>query len=1443
MSFSKDDSGLEEYNQYDALDNSSLSVAETQALYHVAQSLIISPNLSELLHAIVNTIAETLPANRVTLIIFDLDAHQISHFVKGGIGIDDVVNVTFGELWDGLTGWSLRKLKPALSPKSIPDIRESGAVQHRRIETNCGAIIVVPLHYQNTILGTLTAINRPEERDFTKRDVALMMVIANQSAIAIQNALLVKNLQLANEALEQRVRERTAELAKANAHLQQEIAERKQAEEERRTHLWFLESMDQVNRAIQGTTDFEQMLKSVLDVALTIFDCDRAWLVYPCDPDALTWQVPMERSRLEYPGVLPIGVELPLDPSGASVYRILRASLKPVQFGPTSAHTVPKEMVDAFGVKSFIATAFYPKLGQPWAFGLHQCSYSRVWTSTEERLLQEIGRRMSDALTSLVAYQNLQTNERKLIDAQRIAHVGHWDWDGVHNHLKWSDETYRIFGLEPQGEPINLDRLKELIHPQDFDMVAKALADAEAGIKPFDVEYRIVKPNGTIRSIYNLGEVLFDQNRKPIGMFGTLMDVTERKQAQEELQRKFDEEAELQAYLKTLHKISIELTLIDRADDFYKQVIQLGLEQLGFDRMGLFLYDPERNMALGTYGTDTQGHLMPESHIQFVLEPHGSMWNSLIKPDRFFYEEAAPLHHNQAIIGTGWKVAVALWFGNRNLGWLVVDNLIHQQPISKAQLEVLAQYGMYIAAALARKQAEEKLRTSENRYRSLIQKVQTAIVLHSSDGRILDINPLAQRLLKLSRDQLLGKLINEPIWHFLREDGSEMPVSEYPVSLVLSYEQPVKDYVVGIQHSDSDKPIWALVNAEPEYNDGRKITQIIVSFVEITERKRAQEALHRQNEYFAALYETTLSIMNRLNTTELLNTILNRAIALVGTSYGSIFLFSPDKTSLTAAIYTGYPKDLPLRHAEIGKGLSGTVWQTGKTVVINDYQNWPKRSFGVIPDTICANLGIPLKSKDELIGILCVDYHEKGRIFTEDDVAILSRFAALASIALVNAQLYDSVQQELEERKQVELRLQRYNKRLSILRDIDHKILFASSPQAIANVVLKYLAELIPCEFLSVILHDPELTEERIFALRHTPDLGGVYTEEIQPVVQNEVLEKLKSGKTAIAPDLLQQAGPHAHLAEELEAHGVRSALASPMIIQDRLIGTIALAAREVGFFTSEHQEITEEVSAQIAIALQQAELKDQLAQYNEELEQRVRERTTQLEHANRELELFSYSVSHDLRAPLRAIQGFAEIIVRRHRATLNEEAARYFDNIVLASEQMNQLIIDLLAYARLGRGGMPRLRAIALDSFLAEVITNLTPQIVEAQAQIHVAEALPIVLGDNTLLKQIFTNLLENAIIYHRVGVPPVIDISYTIEAEYAIIRVIDNGIGIPAEFHEKIFHIFQRLYSQDQYPGTGIGLAIVRKSVEMLNGSVWVELKEGQGSVFCVKLKCGKG
>ena len=198
-----------------------------------------------------------------------------------------------------------------------------------------------------------------------------------------------------------------------------DITEKKRAEEERQEHVRFLESLNRVNRAIQGATDLDRMMQDVLDAVLSIFDCDRAWLVYPCEPEAPAWQVPMERTKPEYPGVLPVGVQLPMEPVGGRVMRLLRAAGGPVAFGPGGEHLVPSELTATFRVRSFIATALHPNLGKPWSFGLHQCSHPRVWTPQERRLFQEIGRRMADALTSLLTHRQLRDGEarfRVLVD-------------------------------------------------------------------------------------------------------------------------------------------------------------------------------------------------------------------------------------------------------------------------------------------------------------------------------------------------------------------------------------------------------------------------------------------------------------------------------------------------------------------------------------------------------------------------------------------------------------------------------------------------------------------------------------------------------------------------------------------------------------------------------------------------------------------------------------------------------------------------------------------------------------------------------------------------------------------------------------------------------------------------------------------------------------------
>jgi PAS domain S-box-containing protein len=192
-----------------------------------------------------------------------------------------------------------------------------------------------------------------------------------------------------------------------------DVTERKCAEEEHQAQLWFLESMDGIDRAIQGTSDLERMMSDVLDVALVTFTCDRAWLVYPCDPEADSHRVRIKRTQPEYIGTFGVGVDIPNEPGIVSVFRSVLASSGPVRFDPESDCALPRS-AERFSVKSMIAMAVHPKVDKPYMFGLHQCSHPRVWTPQEERLFHEIGRRLADALDTLLMFRNLRDSERKL---------------------------------------------------------------------------------------------------------------------------------------------------------------------------------------------------------------------------------------------------------------------------------------------------------------------------------------------------------------------------------------------------------------------------------------------------------------------------------------------------------------------------------------------------------------------------------------------------------------------------------------------------------------------------------------------------------------------------------------------------------------------------------------------------------------------------------------------------------------------------------------------------------------------------------------------------------------------------------------------------------------------------------------------------------------------
>lgn len=208
-----------------------------------------------------------------------------------------------------------------------------------------------------------------------------------------------------------------------------DITERKKAEQERQANLRFFENMDRVNRAIQGATDLEGMLSELLDAVLAIFDCDRAFLLYPCDPEAPSWSVPVERTKPAYPGVLELGIKVPMSNDVAQSLRILLEADGPVKFGPGTEHPLPADASERFGFKCLLSMAIRPKIGSPWQFGLHQCSRVRIWTADEVQLFREIARRLADALSTMLVYRDLLESERRYRRVFENSPISIWEED------------------------------------------------------------------------------------------------------------------------------------------------------------------------------------------------------------------------------------------------------------------------------------------------------------------------------------------------------------------------------------------------------------------------------------------------------------------------------------------------------------------------------------------------------------------------------------------------------------------------------------------------------------------------------------------------------------------------------------------------------------------------------------------------------------------------------------------------------------------------------------------------------------------------------------------------------------------------------------------------------------------------------------------------------
>jgi PAS domain S-box-containing protein len=254
-----------------------------------------------------------------------------------------------------------------------------------------------------------------------------------------------------------------------------------------------------------------------------------------------------------------------------------------------------------------------------------------------------------------------------------------------------------------------------------------------------------------------------------------------------------------------------------------------------------------------------------------------------------------------------------------------------------------------------------------------------------------------------------------------------------------------------------------------------------------------------------------------------------------------------------------------------------------------------------------------------------------------------------------------------------------------------------------------------------------------------------------------------------------------------------------------------------------------------------QKKSREEIARMNAVLEERVRERTRSLQETVQELDSFAYTVAHDLRAPLRAVHTFGEMLLEETSPKLDDAEKRYLEEIIFAGARMDALIRDLLGYSRISREETRR-EPLDLGGMLENVIRELAPELSQRKAEIRIEGQLPQVMGHAVMLGQALTNLITNAAKFVAPGKEPRITVKAEKKAHRIRLWVLDNGIGIAPEHHAKLFRVFERLHAREAYPGTGIGLAIVRRAVERMGGTAGVESAPDAGSRFWIELEAAE-
>jgi len=974
-----------------------------------------------------------------------------------------------------------------------------------------------------------------------------------------------------------------------------------------------------------------------------------------------------------------------------------------------------------------------------------------------------------------------QLREAQLRLALESAGMSIWNWDLLTNEITYSGNLEILFGYEKGTFNDTYDTFLQRVHSQDRDFVRRSHQQAISDEAEYDIEFRVILLDGSIRYLASKGVVYRDALGVAVGISAIEVDITKRKQAQEALEL----HANQQAMVAELSQIALAGTDLNTLMNLCVSIVA---QCLNVEYCKVLELLPNGNALVLRAGVGWQPGLVGKATVSALMNSQAGY--TLLSSGPVIVKDLGTetrfngpklLFDHQVVSG----ISVVIHGKERPFGVLGAHTTRHQ-TFTKDEIYFLQSVANVLAAAIERQRVENALKTSQERFQ---------LVVRGTNDGIWDWNLQNNQVFFSTRwKEMLGYEEDE-----ISDDLDDWATRVHPDDRAL-VRQAIADHFAQItpffssEHRIQCKDgtyKWVLNRGQAIWDEDGNVVRMTSCQTDITERKLAEEQLRQSEERFQIVARATNDLLWDWDL--LTNKVWwNQALQ-------TLFGYSLEQISFTADWWSEHihPDD----RQRIANQVRALI-ESGEKFWSNEYRF--RRSNGSYAYVF-----------------------DRGYIVHDGTGKPVRIMGAMMDIT--------ERQAALRERNRVQAELQRQNMR----------------SQLFANITLKIRQSLQIDEILqtSVIEVQKLLLADRVLILRLQPNGSFMAVQEAVvpglPVVMGQeitdfcfrdnYIEHYRQGGISSIRDI-KEADIQPCYMELLQRFAIKANLVVPILLKNELWGLlIAHQCAHPREWASWEIEFLQQLADQIGIALAQSQI----------LEQEIRQRQ-ELARSNQELQQFAFVASHDLQEPLRKIKTFGDRLKVTYGDILTEQGRDYLERMQNAANRMQTLIEGLLTLSRVTTRAQPFV-SVNLAKIAEEVLSDLEIYVQQTKATVEIGE-LPTIKADPVQMRQLLQNLIGNALKFHRPDVPPAIKIygsildtqanSVSYSSDLCEIVVEDNGIGFEEKYLDRIFNVFQRLHTNTEYEGTGIGLAICRKIIERHHGAIAAQSIPGKGSKFFVTL-----